>query len=294
MEIVIDPRSGFCFGVKRAIEMAEKEVAKGETLYCLGEIVHNTEEVNRLRTLGIRFIDRRTFSTLSHCKVMIRAHGEPPETYQFAESRNIELIDATCPVVLKLQDRIRGIQLVHPGAQIVIYGKKDHPEIIGLRGQAEKAIIIESFDDIDKVDFSKPVFLYAQTTKDKRIYSAIKRKILERLLKSGLSADDLKVYNSICGQVANRAPWLRSFSKTVETLIFVGGKSSSNSKILFEECKKYNSKAFFITKAEEVDDLKMTPSEKIGITGATSTPSWLIEAVASRIRKRFTTELSES
>ena len=288
MEIIIDPRSGFCFGVKRAIEMAEKEAAKGKTIFCLGEIVHNSEEINRLRALGIEFIDRTTFNTLSDCKVMIRAHGEPPETYNFATSRNIELLDATCPVVLKLQDRIRSIQVVHPGAQIVIYGKKDHPEVIGLRGQVKKTIIIESSDDTEDIDFTKPVFLFAQTTKDKSMYSEIRKKITEKLIESGSSADDLIVYNSICGQVANRAPWLQSFSKSVDALIFVGGKSSSNSKILFEVCKQHNAKAVFITNPSEIDDLKQISGERIGITGATSTPSWLIEAVADRLRKRFT------
>jgi len=290
MEILIDPKSGFCFGVKRAIEMAESEVAKGRPLYCLGEIVHNAEEVNRLHSLGIQFIDRSIFYTLSNCKVMIRAHGEPPETYRFAESRNIELIDATCPVVLKLQDRIRNVQNVDPNAQIVIFGKNDHPEIIGLRGQVKKVIIIESPDDTEKVDITKPVFLFAQTTKDKKIFAIIKKKILERLLKYGHNSDDLIVYNSICGQVANRAPWLTSFSKTVDTLIFVGGKSSSNSKLLFEVCKQHNPNSYFITSADEIDKFNLATPKRIGITGATSTPSWLIESVADRIRKKYIPE----
>jgi len=290
MEIVIDPRSGFCFGVKRAITMAENEVANGKTIYCLGEIVHNAEEVNRLRSLGIEFIDRETYFSLSNCKVMIRAHGEPPETYQYARLNGIELIDATCPVVLKLQDKIKNVESTYPEAQIVIYGKHDHPEVIGLRGHAKQTLIIESASDIEKVRFTKPVFLFAQTTKDKSMYSAIKKKIAGSLRKEGLTEDDLVVSNSICGQVANRAPWLIIFSKAVDCLIFVGGKSSSNSKILFETCKQHNPNSYFITKADDVEDLKLGSYNSIGITGATSTPSWLIDAVAARIRQHFMAE----
>ncbi len=287
MEIIIDPKSGFCFGVKRAINLAEKEIAKGKTLYCLGEIVHNEEEVRRLHNLGIKFIDRKTFYSLSHCKVMIRAHGEPPEVYQYAKENSIEIIDATCPVVLKLQDRIRGAQMTNPKAQIVIYGRSDHPEVVGLRGQVDNSIIVESVEDITKVAFTKPVFLFAQTTKDKSIYAAIKKKIVEELLQAGLSEEDLVVYNSICGQVANRAPWLIEFSKTVDCLIFVGGKSSSNSKILFEACRQSNPNAFFITKSDDIEYLSLRNYQKIGITGATSTPSWLIEEVAQQIQQDF-------
>ena len=291
MKIVIDPKSGFCFGVKRAISMAENEVAGGKTIYCLGAIVHNAEEVNRLRSLGIEFIDRETYFKLSDCKVMIRAHGEPPETYQYARENRIELIDATCPVVLKLQDKVKNVEKSHPEAHIVIYGKHDHPEVIGLRGHAKHTIIIESVDDLEKVKLTKPVFLFAQTTKDKSMYVAIQEKIAYILRHEGLSENDLTVTDSICGQVANRAPWLTQFSRSVDCLIFVGGKSSSNSKILFETCKQNNPNSIFITKADDVETLNLSSFKSVGITGATSTPSWLIESVADRIRQCFTAEL---
>ena len=291
MEILIDPRSGFCFGVKRAINMAEKQAADGKSIYCLGEIVHNEEEVNRLRSLGIHFIDRKTYFKLANCKVMIRAHGEPPETYDYARSNGIELIDATCPVVLRLQEKIKNVEQTFPNAQIVIFGKQDHPEVVGLRGQIEKSIIIETIDDISKVDCTKPVFLFAQTTKDKHVYSEIRKKITRELLDHGLSEEDLVVFSSICGQVANRAPWLIEFSRTVDSLLFVGGKLSSNSKILFEACRQNNPHSYFITKADDVEKIRLDSRHKIGITGATSTPSWLIEAVADRIRQYFATNV---
>jgi 4-hydroxy-3-methylbut-2-enyl diphosphate reductase len=285
MEIVIDPKSGFCFGVKRAIELAEKEASSGHSLYCLGEIVHNAAEVDRLKQKGIEFIDRMKFLSLKNCKVLIRAHGEPPETYQFALKNNIELIDATCPVVLKLQEKVKNARLMSPDAQIVIFGKKDHPEIIGLRGQVDNTIILESINDTQLINFSLPVVLFAQTTKDKAQYASIKKDILYRLQENGLSDKDFITYNSICGQVANRAPWLASFSKTVDALIFVGGKNSSNSRVLFEVCRNNNPDSFFVTSPEESNNIKLDGFQKIGVTGATSTPSWLIEAVAEKLHK---------
>jgi 4-hydroxy-3-methylbut-2-en-1-yl diphosphate reductase len=287
MEVVIDPRSGFCFGVKNAIELAEKEAISKGNLYCLGEIVHNAEEVNRLRNKGIIFIDRQAYLALKNCSVLIRAHGEPPETYKYALDNNIELIDATCPVVLNLQEKVRNARSLNPSAQIVIYGKKDHPELIGLKGQVDKAIIIESIREIEKVNFSKPVFLFAQTTKDKASYAEIKKEIHTRMMENGLSENDFVVYNSICGQVANRAPWLADFSRTVDAVIFVGGKSSSNSKILFEVCRKNNPDSFFVTSPDELNNISIHGFKKVGITGATSTPSWLIEEVAARIANRI-------
>jgi 4-hydroxy-3-methylbut-2-en-1-yl diphosphate reductase len=284
MEIVIDPKSGFCFGVKSAIKLAEKEASVDGNLYCLGEIVHNTEEVNRLRELGIVFIDWEKFLTLKNCRVLIRAHGEPPETYRYALENNIVLLDATCPVVLKLQEKVRNAKKLNPHAQIVIYGKKDHPELIGLKGQVEKTIIIESIDDVAIIDFSKPVFLFAQTTKDRSLYSEIKKEILRRMQENGQAESNFVPYNSICGQVANRAPWLADFSKTVDALIFVGGKTSSNSKVLFDVCRKNNAHAFFVTSAPELDPQQFLNFRKVGITGATSTPSWLIEEVADKLR----------
>jgi len=285
MEVVIDPKSGFCFGVKHAVELAEKEAATGGRLYCLGEIVHNAAEVDRLQQRGIEFINHEKYITLKDCRVLIRAHGEPPETYRYALKNNIELLDATCPVVLKLQDKVKNARTVNPGAQIVIYGRKDHPELIGLKGQIDTAIIIESIEETAAIDFTKPVSLFAQTTKDKAQYAEIKQRIQSKMLESGLTEAEFVVYNSICGQVANRAPWLAEFSKTVDAVIFVGGRSSSNSKVLFEVCLKNNPNAFFITAAADLDVQQLSAFSRIGITGATSTPSWLIVEVAEKIQR---------
>lgn len=284
MEIVIDKKSGFCFGVKRAVELAERESGNIETIYCLGEIVHNSEEVNRLRKMGIEFISREEFFTLSNCKVMIRAHGEPPGTYEYALKQNIEIIDATCPVVLKLQEKVRNVKKINPSAQVVIYGRKDHPEVVGLRGQVNEAIIIGSIEEVDAIDFTKSISLFAQTTKDRKSYQEIKDLILKRMEKAGRTADDLVVFESICGQVANRAPWLEEFSKSVDTVVFVGGKNSSNSKVLFDVCRKVNPDAHFVTNAEEAGNLNLKDRNRVGICGATSTPLWLIEEVAEVLK----------
>ena len=286
MEIVIDKKSGFCFGVKRAVELAEQESGQGTQLYCLGEIVHNSEEVNRLKGKGVEFIPCEDFHKLSNCRVMIRAHGEPPATYEYALKNNIEIIDATCPVVLKLQEKVRNVKKLNLSAQVVIYGKKDHPEVIGLKGQVDEAIIIGSVDEVDAIDFSKPVSLFAQTTKDRKSYKGIKDLILDRLMEAGRTADDFVVFDSICGQVANRAPWLEEFSKSVDMVVFVGGKNSSNSKVLFNTCRNVNPHAHFVTNAEEAMSLNLSNCIKVGICGATSTPLWLIEEVAEVIKSK--------
>lgn len=284
MEIIIDKKSGFCFGVKRAIELAETEVVKDQKLYCLGDIVHNSEEVERLKKRGVLFIDRETFFTLSDCKVLFRAHGEPPETYAYATKNNIEIIDATCTVVLKLQEKVRKAVKMNPEAQIVIFGKAKHPEIVGLRGQVKNTIIIERVEDLAKLDFSKALYLFAQTTKEREQYTDIKAKISAEIRKAGMEESNLTAFDSICGQVANRAPWLAEFSKTVDTLIFVGGKISSNSKSLFSVCKKNNPSSFFVTTVDDLDQLRLNKANKIGITGATSTPLWLIEEIAEKLK----------
>ena len=284
MEIIVDEKSGFCFGVKRAIELAEREAGGNKPLYCLGEIVHNEEEVNRLRKLGIKFIDRKKYFSLSDSSVLLRAHGEPPEVYKYARQNNLTIIDATCPVVLKLQEKVRNARRLDPDAQVVIYGKTDHPEVVGLRGQVDNAIIVESIRDIIRIDFHKPIFLFAQTTKDRKLYAEIQEEIGRRLVEAGKPVENLITSNSICGQVSNRAPWLEAFSRTVDALIFVGGKNSSNSKILFGVCKQSNPNSFFITTVEEVPGLQIPPVNSLGITGATSTPSWLIQEVADHLR----------
>lgn len=280
MEIVIDKKSGFCFGVKRAVELAEYESSQGVKLYCLGEIVHNTEEVNRLKKKGIIFISRNEYFSLSNCRVMIRAHGEPPATYEYALKNNIEIIDATCPVVLKLQEKVRNVKKLNPSAQVVIYGKTDHPEVVGLKGQVDEVIIIGSVDEIDTIDFTQPVSLFAQTTRDRKSYQEIKDMILEKLLEAGMTGEDLVIFDSICGQVANRAPWLEEFSRSVDTVVFVGGRNSSNSKVLYDTCRNVNSDTHFVTNAEEAKNIKLNTDNRVGICGATSTPLWLIKEVA--------------
>jgi 4-hydroxy-3-methylbut-2-enyl diphosphate reductase len=287
MEIIIDERSGFCFGVERAISMAEKEAGSKNKLYCLGEIVHNSEEVNRLRNKGIEFISRAKYFTLKNCKVLIRAHGEPPETYEYAKKNHLILIDATCPVVLRLQDKVKSVVQNTNKGQVVIYGKKDHPEVLGLVGQVSNALVVESVEDLAKVDLSLPVFLFAQTTKERVKYESIKQELKKRLKETGNSLSNLVVSNSICGQVANRAPWLAEFSRTVEALIFVGDKSSSNSRVLFDVCRTNNPRSFFVTCPEDVKTDDLIGIQKLGISGATSTPSWLINEVARYIKSSF-------
>lgn len=283
MEIIIDKKSGFCFGVERAISMAEKEADSHEKLYCLGEIVHNSQEVNRLRNKGIEFINREKYFTLTNCRVLIRAHGEPPETYEYAKENNITLLDATCPVVIRLQERVKKVTQLDSNGQVVIYGKHDHPEIVGLVGQVSNAIVVESVNDLRQVDPSRTIYLFAQTTKERESYEAIKNQLKKMISDLGYPVSNLVVSNSICGQVANRSPWLAEFSKDVDALVFVGDKSSSNSRVLFEMCKTNNTRSHFVTCIEDLKDINFSGVQKLGITGATSTPSWFITQVAENL-----------
>lgn len=284
MEVIIDPRSGFCFGVERAIEQAEEQARRHDRVFCLGEIVHNSVEVDRLKNLGIEFIGRERYFMLNNCRVLIRAHGEPPETYQYARENNITLVDSTCPIVLKLQDKIRNAHKVNPEALIVIYGRKDHPEVIGLNAQVEGTIVLESIDEIGQIGTEQPVFLFSQTTRDYESFNLLKGLLMQKFTDAGKSSDDVVVYNSICGQVANRAPWLREFSRGVDVLLFVGGKHSSNSRVLFAACLDSNPQSHFITGVEDLKTIEVPESARVGITGATSTPAWLMEKVASALQ----------
>lgn len=281
--IEIDKKSGYCFGVTKAIAKAEEELKKGETLYCLGDIVHNTLEVERLTKLGLITIDHEQFKKLKNVRVLLRAHGEPPSTYEIAERNNIQLIDASCPVVLGLQKRIkRKDEQKTESAQIVIYGKKGHAEVIGLMGQIDSdSIIIESKDDLDKLDFSKDIHLFSQTTKPlegfKEIASIIKNKMLE--------GTNFESFDTICRQVSNRVPNMKEFAKKHDLIFFIAGEKSSNGKVLFEECKKHNPNSHFIHNPEEVDLSLIDNITSIGICGATSTPKWQMEEVAKIVRK---------
>lgn len=288
MNVVIDKNSGYCFGVEFAIKMAEEELAEGDVLYCLGDIVHNSMEVKRLCELGLKIVEREDLRHLKNCKVLIRAHGEPPETYLLALENNITLIDASCPVVLKLQNRVKNAfdKAEREDGQIVIYGQPGHAEIVGLTGQTGgKAVVIMSEKDFDKIDFSKPITLFSQTTKSTegfyRIKEAIERRIAEQ---ATMGMEMFDANDSICRQVSNREPQLRRFAQEHNVIVFVSGKKSSNGKALFEVCRTENSGSYFVENEEELKREWFEADDSVGICGATSTPMWLMDRVAERIR----------
>ena len=272
IKIEIDVRSGFCHGVIRAIRKAEQELNTDKSLYCLGEIVHNSEEVSRLNRKGLQTIDKEQFMQLKDTKVLFRAHGEPPEVYDIARRNNITVVDASCGVVLALQQKIRKAHEESPDAQIVILGKKGHAEVIGLEGQIGYSdIVIENESDLNKIDFSRQIILFSQTTKSVEEFNSIVAKIKENL-KEGV---DFRYYDTICRQVSNRIPELKEFASRYELIIFVSGKNSSNGKVLFDVCRSVNPNT-------------MEHFSSIGICGATSTPIWLMEAVKEKIEHYFT------
>lgn len=283
-KIEIDRQSGCCFGVAKAITRAEEELKKDGFLYCLGDIVHNSIEVKRLEKMGMITIDHEQLKELKNVKVLLRAHGEPPSTYEIAKQNNIELIDASCPVVLGLQKKIRKkYELgVDNGIQIVIYGKRGHAEVKGLMGQTrESAIIIENKEEIDKLDFSRDISLFSQTTKPLEGFYEI-----GELIKARMAEGAVFFFNdSICRQVSNRVPNIREFAEKHDLVIFIAGEKSSNGKVLFDECKRRNSNSYLIHSPEEVDPKWLSKEFSIGICGATSTPQWQMEAVADIIKK---------
>lgn len=283
IKVEIDEGSGFCFGVVTAIHKAEEELAKGETLYCLGDIVHNSREVDRLKTMGLITINREEFKQLKNAKVLLRAHGEPPETYIIARENNIEIIDATCPVVLRLQKRIRQGYLADSDEekQIVIYGKSGHAEVLGLVGQTDgKAIVIEKAEETKKLDLNKSIRLFSQTTKSLDEFQEI-----VEYFKQHISPEaTFEYYDTICRQVANRMPKLREFAATHDLIFFVSGKKSSNGKMLFEECLKVNANSHLIDNEKEIDPSLLQNVKSIGVCGATSTPKWLMEKIYNHIR----------
>lgn len=286
MRVEIDKRSGFCFGVIKTIKSAESELKIADKLYCLGDIVHNGMEVERLEKMGLHSISREEYMQLKDCKVLIRAHGEPPETYEHAKKNNIELIDATCPVVLTLQEKVKGSYKKTKGlnGQIVIYGKKGHAEIIGLDGQINNnAIVLESIDDIHRIDFSRPVSLYSQTTKRVEDFYAIADKV-KASMKPGVH---LEIKDSICRQVSNRVPHLKQFAKEFDVILFVAGHKSSNGQYLYTICKEENPRTHHISRTSEIDSTWLEGAKSVGICGATSTPNWLMEEVAGWITQRF-------
>ena len=288
MQVTIDKNSGYCFGVEFAIKMAEDEMENKEPLYCLGDIVHNDMEVKRLSAKGLVVIDREQLQELSNCKVLIRAHGEPPETYRLAIENNIELIDASCPVVLKLQHRVKNAfdKMERENGQIVIYGKKGHAEVIGLTGQTlEKAIVVMEDSDLEKIDYNRPITLFSQTTKSTKGFYALSEKIGEKIkaTKGELTEVDFNSNDSICRQVSNREPQLQRFAQENDVILFVSGKKSSNGKALYQVCLSENPRSYFIESEEEIDQDWFLQAERVGICGATSTPMWLMEQVKSYV-----------
>jgi 4-hydroxy-3-methylbut-2-enyl diphosphate reductase len=280
--ISIDEYSGFCFGVTSAIEAAERELQQGQ-LFCLGDIVHNGQEVQRLEQLGLETIDYDDLRTLHNVRVLLRAHGEPPSTYRIAQANNIAIIDASCPVVLHLQKRIRDTyQQQHgTGAQIVIFGKKGHAEVIGLEGQTNNtAIVVENRKDVDRLDFARPIYLFAQTTKSVEEFEAIVAAIQER------SCNQFEYHNTICKNVANRVKRLQAFAQSNDVVIFVGGQKSSNAKVLYNNCLEVNPCTIFVSSTADITAAILQQcheAERVGICGATSTPKWLMEQVKQHI-----------
>lgn len=296
----IDEHSGFCFGVTRAIKTAESELGKGP-LCCLGDIVHNGQEVARLEQLGLRTIDYDDLRTLHHARVLLRAHGEPPATYWIAQQRGCEIIDATCPVVKKLQDRIRACYEQHKNdetlpPQIVIYGQPGHAEVIGLQGQTNNtAIVIENVNQLDRIDFTRPIYLFSQTTKSVEGFQSLveaieaRRSSCRHVVMSSLREENcaaFEYHDTICRNVANRVAQLQDFARANDIVLFVGGTKSSNAKVLYQHCVEANPNSIFISSADDLSEEQIKQcraAERVGICGATSTPLWLMQQVSERL-----------
>ncbi len=296
MRIEVDDNSGFCFGVVTAIEKAEEQLEKSGTLYCLGDIVHNASEVERLRVRGLMTITHAELRTLKDATVLLRAHGEPPSTYYVAEENNIRVIDATCPVVLQLQRRIKeayaeNLRRRESGETtemplILIYGKEGHAEVNGLVGQTNgEAIVIQNADDLDSIDLSRDILLYSQTTKSLDGFRHIVEEIKARKQTGGF-----EYFDTICRQVANRLSKLREFAASHDAIVFVSGAKSSNGKVLFEECRKVNTRSYLVSDGSGLDMSLLEGADSIGICGATSTPRWLMADIAELIKNNLEKE----
>ena len=298
MQIEIDSGSGFCFGVTTAIRKAEEELAKGTTLYCLGDIVHNGMECERLKKLGLVTIDHEQMAQLHDVKVLLRAHGEPPETYALAKRNNIEIIDATCPVVLQLQKKIKkqyeeslasGVSDPDSRPQLVIFGKPGHAEVLGLVGQTQNnAIVIAHFDDVKKLDFSRDIYLYSQTTKSLDEF----HRIIEYIQQHIAPGAHFQSFDTICRQVANRMPNISTFASKHDLILFVCGRKSSNGRVLFAECERVNPNSHLIEGAKEIEKSWLEGISTVGICGATSTPKWLMEQCRDFIEEELTLKKS--
>ena len=299
MKVTIDEHSGFCFGVTTAIQTAERELQEGP-LFCLGDIVHNGQEVERLAHLGLETIDYDDLRSMRNVRVLLRAHGEPPSTYRIAQQNMIEIIDASCPVVLRLQKMIRDtyqnkvldVRAKHsdePIPQIVIFGQKGHAEVIGLEGQTNNtAIVIESLQDLNKIDFTRPIYLFSQTTKSVEEFNAIVEDIQKRLANSAslIQNSQFEYHDTICRNVANRVKRLQAFAQSNDVVLFVGGKKSSNAKALYHHCLEVNPCTIFVSNEADITTeilQQCCAAERVGICGATSTPKWLMEQIKTYI-----------
>lgn len=288
MEIRIDDNAGYCFGVVKAIGAAEEELARNGNLYCLGDIVHNNEEVKRLTDIGLRVITPEQFRTLHDTTVLIRAHGEPPETYRIARENRIILIDATCPVVLKLQQRIHDFHLSpdNRDKQILIFGKKGHAEVVGLMGQADnQVLVISSFEEIDKIDYSRPAMLYSQTTQSLEDYYRLIDCIQSRYDACG-HGEMFHYADTICRKVANRAAQITEFARQHDAILFVSGEKSSNGLYLYDVCRKANPNTHLVSHVSQLEGLPLEGMDSVGICGATSTPMWLMEEFKAKLEAK--------
>ena len=284
--IEIDSKSGFCFGVINAIHQAENALEETDSLYCLGDIVHNGAEVSRLNAKGLITISYDQFKNLHDSTVLLRAHGEPPETYEIARQNNITIIDATCPVVLALQKKIKTAykEAQKKNGQVLIFGKPGHAEVIGLLGQTDNsAIVINKIEDLETVDFTRPIVLFSQTTQNIHDLKIIQEEIARRA--SAVGNNDFVCHDTICRRVANREADLIQFAQKFDTIIFVSGKKSSNGKVLYDICKKINGNTHFVSNLADLTEINFTPQKSVGICGATSTPKWLMEDIAHKIHE---------
>lgn len=280
MQIEIDERSGFCHGVTTAINKAEAELQAGGELFCLGDIVHNGREVERLRQMGLKTVDHAAFARLDGVRVLLRAHGEPPETYRTAERRNITLVDATCPVVLQLQRRVKSICLEAPDAQVVIYGKQGHAEVVGLVGQTQgRAIVLQGVEEAGKLDFSRDIYLFSQTTMPLDGFHAL----IDHITSHVQPPARFRYFDTICRQVANRLPYVSDFAARHDVVLFVSGRKSSNGRMLFGACSRVNARSHMVDSPDDIRREWFDGAETVGICGATSTPKWLMEDCRRRV-----------
>ncbi len=289
MEVIIEQEAGFCRGVVSAIETCESQLQQTGSLYCIGDIVHNSEEVERLKKAGLTIIEVKDLESLRDCRVMIRAHGEPPSTYALAQRNNIKIVDATCPIVLKLQKDVRKgyEQMRERNGQIVIFGKKGHAEVVGLEGQTDNtAVVISKAEDLEAIDYTRPLHIFSQTTKSKEEFLQIVESIRQNMRANG-NEDKFFVTNSICNRVDSRSKSLLDFADQVDAIIFVSGKHSSNGTYLYQLCKAHKKETFFVSQKEDISLQELKAFKRIGISGATSTPMWLMEQIRDYVFEAF-------